>query len=139
MVMIEAPGLSMPKHARIVANALASPRLVIFSGNLSESVCRGLLALHSAWPGAEWLVVLHRPRRSAHALVRSQALNVKRHGWRWLPHQAGDLGRRLTERTRSRECPQAPWKAAWNAFLALSTVRLLTVDDMASVSTLQQV
>jgi len=139
MVMIEAPGLSMPKHARIVANALASPRFVIFSGNLSESVCRGLLALHSAWPGAEWLVVLHRPRRSAHALVRSQALNVKRHGWRWLPHQAGDLGRRLTERTRSRECPQAPWKAAWNAFLALSTVRLLTVDDMASVSTLQQV
>jgi peptidoglycan/xylan/chitin deacetylase (PgdA/CDA1 family) len=119
--------------------AQGGPRFAVFSANLSASVCCGLLALHHAWPAAEWLVVLHRPRRNARTLIRSQMLNLRRNGWRWIPYQVGDIGRRLLARRRPVAATSSPWQRAWTAFLARPAMTVIEVDDMSAASSLRQV
>lgn len=118
---------------------MGSPRFAVFSSNLSDSVRRGLLALNGSWPDASWLIVLHRPHRSAGRLIKSQVLNLKRNGWRWLPYQAGDASRRILARWQPLPAAAPPWQADWTAFLARSTVTLVAVDDMSAASSLRQV
>lgn len=73
-------------------------RLVVFTNGLAYSVRKGILEIDRALPGSSWLILVSSPKRSAGALVRSQWLNLRRNGWRWIPYQAGDLLGRVLAR-----------------------------------------
>ena len=73
-------------------------RVLVVTGNLSYSVCKGIAALMNRLPGAEFMVVVHQPSKSLPQLVRSQWRNLKCNGWRWIPYQIGDI----VERVRAR-------------------------------------
>ena len=69
----------------------ATRRIVVFTGNLSYSVRKGIVDIDEAIPGLKWLILLHSPPRNATQLLRNQWLNLKRNGWRWIPYQLLDL------------------------------------------------
>jgi len=70
-------------------------RIVVFTSNLSHSVCKGIVEIDRAIEGLSWLVLCHSPRKTARQLLRSQWLNTKRNGWRWIPYQFADLWQRV--------------------------------------------
>jgi peptidoglycan/xylan/chitin deacetylase (PgdA/CDA1 family)/folate-dependent phosphoribosylglycinamide formyltransferase PurN len=78
-------------------------RIAVFTSRLDYSVQRGIAAVLAALPDAQALVLVHAPRRRVDTLLRNQFRNLRRHGWRWIPHQTGDALARLRERlSRSR-------------------------------------
>lgn len=73
-------------------------RIVVFTADLSQSVRKGIIEIDCAMTAVQWMIVIHRPRRSLGGLLRSQRLNLRRNGWRWIPYQVGDILSRLGSR-----------------------------------------
>src|SRR6185437_9654269 len=106
-----------------------SRRLVVFTGDLSHSVRKGIVELDRAVPGLKWLVVWQRPRRSIAHLLRSQWRNLRRNGWRWIPYQFFDLcGRLAAPRSVPGGTPGGHWQLA--SLMSRSNVRVVQVDDL---------
>src|SRR5262245_22996851 len=76
-----------------------SGRIVVFTGDLTYSVRRGIVEIDKAMPGLSWLVVLHAPSKMPALLLRNQWRNLIRNGWRWIPYQAGDILGRVFSHT----------------------------------------
>jgi peptidoglycan/xylan/chitin deacetylase (PgdA/CDA1 family) len=107
------------------------PRIVVFSGDLSYSVRKGIAAIDDAIPGIEWLVLLHSPRKPLARLLRSQWRNLRRNGWRWIPYQAGDVLRRCFPRSAAPVARDRPGGAyTSDALRARANVRVLEVNDI---------
>lgn len=107
------------------------PRIVVFSGNLSYSVRKGIAAIDAAIPGIAWLLIVHSPRKPLGRLVRSQWQNLRRNGWRWIPYQAADIFSRLFPGRVppiSRDRPGGVYTS--DALRSRSNVRLLEVSDV---------
>src|SRR5438477_2684919 len=83
-------------------------RLVVFTSNLSWSVCAGIAAVAHAEPDTEWLVVVHAPPRRPLELLRNQWRNIRRNGLRWIAYQASELAHRLFRGTPLRLTPGMP-------------------------------
>ena len=71
------------------------PRIVVFTGDLSFAVCKGIVELDRRIADVDWLIVRHSPRRTLRQLVRNQLRNLRRNGWRWLVHQCAAVFSRL--------------------------------------------
>lgn len=74
-------------------------RIVVFTGDLAQPVRAGIVEIDNAIPGLMWLIVVQSPPTRLTVLLHNQWRNLKRHGWRWIPYQAGDLARRLVVRS----------------------------------------
>ena len=59
-------------------------KIVVFSGDLNFSVRAGIRALLDTFDDIEIDVLLHRPRRKASRLVKSQFRSLKKHGVSWI-------------------------------------------------------
>jgi peptidoglycan/xylan/chitin deacetylase (PgdA/CDA1 family) len=68
-------------------------KIVVITGNLDYAVRKGIVEIDEAISGLDWLVLLHAPRKTLRQLLRSQWLNVRRNGWRWIPYELADLWR----------------------------------------------
>lgn len=75
--------------------------IVIFTASLDFNVRWNAVALSERFPNTRFTILFHRPRKQVRRLVRNQFTNLRRHGWRWIPYQAGELIR-LVGRTRQR-------------------------------------
>jgi peptidoglycan/xylan/chitin deacetylase (PgdA/CDA1 family) len=114
--------------------------IVVFTGSFSHSVRRNIVEIDRAIPDLRWLVVQHSPPRSLGRLLRNQWLNLRRHGWRWIPYQFADAWNRLRS---TREPPVGPdvcgaqyTKAGLEA---RRNVELLRVADLHGDDTLRAV
>ena len=106
-------------------------RIVVFTGNPAYSVRKGIVEIDAAIGGLEWLVLVHRPPRTPARLWRNQWLNLRRNGWRWIPHQLNDLWQGLrTPRSAApgADVPGAAYEAA--ALRAMPNVRFEPVGDL---------
>jgi len=130
-------GAPAPTSAGSPSTDALAPRFAVFSGQLTASVRRGILRLHHDWPDAAWLIVVARPARKAATILRSQARQLRRNGWRWIPHQGADVGRRLLARFGTAR--PAPWEREWERFAARSAVTVLEVEDLSAAPTLERV
>jgi peptidoglycan/xylan/chitin deacetylase (PgdA/CDA1 family) len=120
-----------------------SRRIVVFSGDLSYAVRKGIIEIDNDAPAALlWLVLLQVSRKTFRQLLRSQWLNLIRNGWRWIPYQLSDLIDRVAAR-RSAAAPSRPNRPgaefSLEALLARPNVRLLRVDDLHGESVLRAV
>ena len=70
-------------------------RVVVFTGDLGYTVRRNIVDLDERIPGLSWLVLVHSPHKTVGHLLRSQRLNLRKNGWRWIPYQTKDLLVRL--------------------------------------------
>lgn len=106
-------------------------RLVVFTGDLGYAVCRHIVDLDAQLPGLSWLVLVHSPRKTLRQLLKSQRLNLKRNGWRWIPYQLGDILARLIPARLGEvdsDGPGAEYSIA--ALQARRNVRICRVDDI---------
>ena len=119
----------------------AAQRIVVFTGDLSYSVRKGIVQIHRSLPDLRWLVVVHRPARKASQLARNQWRNLRRNGWRWIPYQAADLRQRLVvRRQRSGATQRAPGHEFSLASLRRNPhLQLLEVTDIHAAKTLQAI
>src|SRR6266705_3784368 len=74
-------------------------RIVVFSGDLSFAVRKGIVEIDRRISGIEWLLVLHSAPRTLRRLLRNQLINLRRHGWRWIFYQGREICGRILHRT----------------------------------------
>src|SRR3954447_24531431 len=86
-------------------------RIVVFTGDLSNSVRRSIVEIDHSIDSISWLVIVHAPRKSLGVLLRNQWRNWRRNGWRWVPYQADDLWQRVRARQERGNSTAAgdPW------------------------------
>lgn len=68
---------------------------VVFTATEMVSVRQSIASLLEHFPTAQITVLQHAPQKSVKQLLRSQQRNLKRHGWRWIPYQSGEVVRRV--------------------------------------------
>ena len=112
-------------------------RIVVFTGNPAYSVRKGIVDIDEAIAGLSWLVLVHSPSRRLARLLRNQWLNLKRNGWRWIPHQAADMWQQRQSRAAAKSENNAPGAAYTLAsFARRSNVRFARVEDLHSAQSL---
>lgn len=117
-----------------------SRRLVVFTGNPSFSVLKGIVDLDLALPGLQWLVVWHSPHKSVTTLLKSQRVNLKRNGWRWVPYQLSDIVARATTSAAPYLPDHLPGSEySLDAVRSRPNLRLLRVSDLHQQDTLAEV
>ncbi len=119
---------------------LADRNVVVFTGDLSFAVRKGVVRADREIPGLSWLVVVHAPRKRASQLLVSQWRNLQRHRWRWIPYVLGELWRRVFDgkpRVDASGLPGVDFGQA--AFSALPNVRVVHVDDIHAPATISLV
>jgi len=120
-----------------------SRRIVVFSGDLSYAVRKGIIELDDDAAGTlSWLIVLHASRKTVRQLLGNQWLNLRRNGWRWIPYQLAELVSRVAARRSAaapdrRDGPGTEFSV--ESLLARPNVRLLRVDDLHGESALRAV
>lgn len=115
-------------------------RVVVFTGDLSASVRKGIVRVDRAIDGLSWLVLVHAPRRRMTKLLRSQWQNLRRHRWRWIPYLLGELWRRAFHLTRAPIPEEGPGSEFSNASIAaLPNVRVVRVEDLHAPDSLELV
>jgi len=110
---------------------LPARRVVVFTGDLGYIVRRNIVDLDARVPGLSWLVLVHAPRKTVGQLLRSQRLNLRKNGWRWIPYQMQDLLARLLPAPQGEpvlDAPGAQYEMA--ALQARQGVRICRVDDI---------
>lgn len=118
---------------------MAIGRTVVFTSDLNHSVKKAVFELATRFPDREWLVLLHSPSRPVSRIVRNQFRNLRRHGWRWIPHLARLIGASLQNRVRRRPevHPDAPGLAIDAAFRdgrhGIRTMRVPSVNGPEGV------
>ncbi|MEP6998351.1 MAG: polysaccharide deacetylase family protein [Betaproteobacteria bacterium] len=78
---------------------ISNRKIVVFTGDLSQSVREGIVEIDTSVPGLSWLVVVQSPARTWKILLRNQWRNLRRNGWRWVPYQIGDAVRRFAAKS----------------------------------------
>jgi peptidoglycan/xylan/chitin deacetylase (PgdA/CDA1 family) len=108
-----------------------SPRLVVFTGDLSYTVRAGIAEIDRSIEDISWLIMVHAPPKTVRGVLRSQLRNVRRNGWRWIPYQLKDLAGRM--RRRRRRIMETRCSAAGHTHDDIerrSNVRIITVTDI---------
>jgi len=119
--------------------ARSGQRIVVFTGDMSYTVRKGIVEIDDAIPGLKWLVLICSPRLSLRRVLRSQIQNLKRNGWRWIPYQVRDLWRRRASRGVPREpCDPVPGcEYTTKALRERPNIRIETVDDLHEVAAIE--
>lgn len=115
-------------------------KIVVFTGSLTYAVRKGIIEIDRAVPRLSWLVVLQSPPWAVIRVLRNQMNNLRRNGWRWIPHQTSEIVRRLLTRPPADPPPPAPGSQFTAAALrSRPNVQVLEVADIHSADTFQAV
>ena len=114
-------------------------KMVVFTGNLAYSVRKNIVEIDRSVAGLDWLIVLHSPPKNPKQLLRNQWRNLRRNGWRWIPHQLGDLWQRfrLSSQTPAAKTCGSEYDTA--ALKARANVQLLQVADIHAQQSLDAI
>jgi len=77
---------------------------VIFTGDLSYSVRKGIVEINSNYPGVQLLIAHHSPVKPVNKILKSQWVNLKINGWRWIPHRSIGIFSGLIQRLFKDKC-----------------------------------
>jgi peptidoglycan/xylan/chitin deacetylase (PgdA/CDA1 family) len=116
-----------------ITGAPPARRIVVFTGDLSFQVRKGIVLVDRAIDNVSWLVLVHSPRRKRlPQLLRSQWLNLRRNGWRRIPELLAQAWRRVVGvKAAARPEPGSPGEEfASAAFESRPNVNVARVDDI---------
>jgi peptidoglycan/xylan/chitin deacetylase (PgdA/CDA1 family) len=112
-------------------------RIVVITSNLSYAVRKGIVEIDNAVSDVDWLVILHSPRKTPRQLLRSQWLNLRRNGWRWIPYELSDLWHRASPGCQARPAPKGPGSEySEESLRRLSNIRIDRVTDLHAPASL---
>jgi hypothetical protein len=117
-------------------------KIVVYTGNLTYSVRKGIVDIDQAMPGLSWLILIHAPRKTPAQLLKNQRRNLRLNGWRWIPYQAADIWQRLAQAkpvnpASSQSCPGREFTLP--ALESRPNLRLLRVNDIHAEASLEVV
>ena len=123
--------------------AVSGNRIVVFTGDLSFAVRKGIVLADKAIAGLTWLVVVHSPRKRPGAVLKSQWRALRRDGWRWWPYTLGEVWRRVVA-AGAGDAPATPDTLPGSEFsgAALASrdnVRIVRVPDIHAPESIQLV
>jgi peptidoglycan/xylan/chitin deacetylase (PgdA/CDA1 family) len=117
----------------VIDDAMPDKRIVVFTGDFSYSVRRGILEIDATVPDASWLVVIHAPRKPFRRLMKNQWQNLKKNGWRWIPYQVSEVRRRLVARRSTSLATSGPGRQfTEQAIASQANVTILRVANIHS-------
>lgn len=132
--------IDSPPTVAAMLTVEAGRRLVVFTGDLSYTVVRNIVDLDVRMPGLSWLVLVHTPRKTARQLLKSQLVNLRKNGWRWIPHQLRDIAVRLLPRGQHNAGPASPGgEYELSALVERANVRICRVADVHADESLRLV
>jgi methionyl-tRNA formyltransferase len=115
-------------------------KIVVFTGDLNYSVCKGITQIDRAIPGLSWLIVFCSPKKTAAGVLRNQWRNLQRNGWRWIFYQTSEVLRGLFVRVPAEAPPSAPGgEFSAGALRSRTSIQLLKVANIHSADTLEAV
>lgn len=82
-------------------------RIVIYTGALNYSVCKGIVSLSRRFEGVRFLVLVHSPPNSLRKRIVNQWRGLRRNGWRWIPYMTREAVQRAGD-----YYGRAPWRSA---------------------------
>jgi peptidoglycan/xylan/chitin deacetylase (PgdA/CDA1 family) len=119
------------------------PRIVVFTGDMSFAVCKGIVELDRRIAGVEWLIVRHSPPRTLTKLIRNQLRNLRRNGWRWLVYQGSEAFSRLPATLAANDAVVDPTRPGSDYLLervlARPNVAWISTPDLHNADTLARV
>lgn len=134
---------SAPASSLLVTSAAVRRRIVVFTSNLSYTVRRNVVELDHRMGPLDWLIVVASPRRTLGQIIKSQRVNLRRNGWRWIALKAAEMMQRFEAGgpdrpvTPTKALPGDEYEAAqWGA---RPNLKLCHVDDLHAAPTLQRV
>lgn len=114
-------------------------KIVVFTGEVSYAVRKGIIAIDEAIGGLQWLILKQQPPRTLRRLLRGQWVNLRRNGWRWIPYQLADLWSRMSARQTPAARPGPGSEYSYEALLARPNVCIDEVGDLHALATLERV
>lgn len=113
---------------------------MVFTADLCHFVRRGIIEIDNAIPDANWLIIIHAPKKPLRTLLRNQLRNLKRNGWRWIPYQLIEVIRTICSESDPDLNPGAPGYEFSNAALrAKRNIQILTVNDIHAPDVIEKV
>ena len=115
-------------------------RIVVFTGQLAYSVRKGIVEIDRAVDGISWLIVVQTPKKTPKQMLKSQWMNLRRNGWRWIPYQTLDILQRLGTSDGTPREPGAPGEAfTVEALQAQPNVKVLRVESLHSAQSIDRI
>ena len=119
---------------------MKSKRIVVFTGDLSYPVRKGIAEIDRAFPQLNWLILVQRPKKSIAKLLTNQWINLRKNGWRWIPYQVGDILNRLLTRPTVAGSSVGPGSSyTLSAIERAENMRCITVTNIHSSEALAEV
>ena len=75
-------------------------QLVVFTSGLDFNVRCNVVRLAEQFPDAHITILVHAPVKRVGKLCSNQLRNIRRHGWRWIPYQLGEISGLLADKAR---------------------------------------
>ncbi|SFP44993.1 Methionyl-tRNA formyltransferase [Nitrosomonas cryotolerans] len=115
-------------------------KIVVFTGDLSYSVRKGILVINQSIPNLTWLVVIHAPVKKSWELLGNQWRNLHRNGLRWIPYQLIDICQRIFLKKPPLISTESPgYRYSLEAFKDNRNIILLVVSDIHAQETLDAI
>ncbi len=115
-------------------------RIVVFTGDLSHSVRRGILTINQSNADISWLIVIHSPKKTLKQLLKNQWRNLSRNGLRWIPYQLLEIYQRIFPvRLAPFEVDSPGYRYSLEAFKENKNITILSVDNIHAKKTLDVV
>lgn len=119
---------------------MAHRRLVVFTGDLSHSLRKGIVELDRILPNTSWLILISEPKRSITQILDNQWRMFRRNGWRLIPYQVGNSCRRLNRRFASRvDSMISLWDFTLESLVSQQRVTIIRAHDIHAPEVLDTV
>ncbi len=106
-------------------------RLVVFTGDLSLPVRKGIVEIDRCLPHTSWLILISEPKRSPGQILANQWRMFRRNGWRLIPYRVVDGWQQLNRRFASRNDEAiSEWDVTFQALESQQVVQIIRAHDI---------
>lgn len=113
--------------------------ILIFTAKLDFNLRWNVVTLAEKFPNFQFTILLHAPRKQIGRLVLNQLGSLRRHGWRWIPHQSAEIVSLLRTKCFAPPSLQSPDRPGqmftYEALELHPRIELRTVTSMDSAET----
>lgn len=113
-------------------------RVVVFTGEMTHSVRKGIVVIDGAVHGLAWLIIAHVPRRKFPEIFHTQWRNFRRHGFRRIPDVASAIRDRLRKERPSAAKGSPGVEYLIDQLLELPNVQMRQFQDIHAAAVIEQ-
>ncbi len=119
-------------------------KIVIFTGNLTYSVRKGIVEICNNYPKTRILIAHQSPKKPIKKLLKNQWVNIRKNGWRWIPYQSSDIYNRVIHKIlresnaiKNSSCPGSQYD--WQSIKKLPNIHYHICNNLHDKETLRRI